>query len=260
MRVVTDAVVLRVAPHSESSQIVHLLTSGEGRVTALARGSMREKSAYGGAIDLLTLGKADLTRRKPTDLDLLHAFRITDPLRGLRQSLPRFAAACHVLELVLEFAWPRDLEARMFDLVAPTLRALCEADESEVIETWLAAFSARLLARTGFAPRLDACVECGRGDLTGATAFSIARGGVLCPKCAAAGASKTARSLSPAALQLLRRTFGEARADGASLTGPDVTAGAVHEARAALDRWLEARLERPLATRRFLGEEARRAE
>lgn len=257
MRIATDAIVLRVAPHSESSQIVHLLTAREGRVTALARGAMREKSAYGGPLDLLVIGRADLTRRKPSDLDLIHAFRVIDPLRGLRRTLPRWAAACHVLELVLEFAWPRDLEGRLFDLVVPTLRALCDADEDEVLDLWLAAFAARLLTQTGFAPRLDACVECGSEALGDPVAFAIARGGVVCPSCVAKSGARAARTLSRGALDLLRRTFFDdastAARGGASITGGDVTASAVSEVRTALDRWLEARLERPLAAQRFLG-------
>lgn len=249
MRFTTDALVLAQAPYSESSQVVHVLTAREGRATCLARGVYRPKSEFGGALDLMTRGEADVTRRRGTDLDLLHRFRVTHPYRGLRRTLLAWSATCHVLELVRGFAWVRDREAGLFQLVTTTLDGLDGAHEPAVLETWLAAFGLRLLERAGFRPELELCLGCGaRTDEDGAVGFSLELGSVVCPRCAPNQPRVVA--LSAAALALQRRILSGAR--GAGAPSPD----AVTEVRRNLDRVVEHRLERPLQARHLFEEAA----
>ena len=249
MKFSTDALVLRQAPYSESSQVVHLLTAQEGRVTCLARGVHRPKSDFGGALDPMTRGEAQITRRRSSELDLLHRFPIRQPYRGFRQSLLAWTAASHVLELVRRFAWVRDRDAGLFGLVTSTLDSLEWQTDPVVVETWLASFDLHLLVRAGFRPELTLCIGCTTRIGDGAPAFSLEFGGVLCDRCAPR--HRAVVRITEGALALKRRIL-DGHADERVTPGPD----SVSEARRTLDRVMEHRIERPLVASRLF-EEAR---
>ncbi len=242
-RTQTDAVVIRRAPFSESSQIVHLLTPMHGRIACLARGSFRPKSEFGGAIDLLTRGQADFTRRRGSELDLLHRFRVTHPYRGARASLAQWIAGAQVLEVVARFSWPHAQELGPFDLLIATLDAIDVETEPAVLETWVVSFIARILTVLGYAPRVDACVACESRIADGAGALlSAGRGGLICGSCA--DRSPGVVSWSADAVWFARRLFDRA-------PGPTPTLRVIAEVRHALETYVEHRAERRLATGRL---------
>ena len=251
MRFKTDAIVIRRAPFSESSQIVHLLTAREGRIAALARGAYRSKSSFGGAIDLATRGSADLGRRKSSELDILHQFTVQNPYRGVRRDSVRWLSACYVIELIRLFSWQRDRETRLFPLLAAVLDALNVTEHpanSPETDALLAFYASRLLAGAGLAPMLDACAACGTTTLRGPLRFSPARGGVICRGCAG---DRTARPCSEAGLALHRRL-----AQGAGpAAGSSILPASLFEAREHLDAYIEYRLERPLQAASLLQSE-----
>jgi DNA repair protein RecO (recombination protein O) len=247
-RLPLDAIVLRRAPFSETSQVVDLLTPDEGRVSVLARGSYRDKSAFGGPLDVLTRGTADVQKRKRSELDLLHGFKITRPWRGLRREWTTWLAASHALELVRAFAWPRDREPALFDALNGVLELLDQSTERYAIEAYLASFSGRVLAIAGFVPVMDGCVRCGRDLADGARAWlSLAQGGLLCGTCASP--DRTAIACSEGVVRVLRRALCVRRGDDG---GPALTEAVVTQARRAIDAYVEYRLERPLLSRRLL--------
>ena len=60
------ALVLRRFPYGESSLLVHLLTPGHGRISAIAKGAYRPSSGFWGVLDLFdTLRvRASFSRQK----------------------------------------------------------------------------------------------------------------------------------------------------------------------------------------------------
>jgi DNA repair protein RecO (recombination protein O) len=245
----TDAIVIRKAPFSESSQIVHLLTAREGRISALARGTYRPKSSFGGALDLATRGRAHIVRRKNSELDILQCFTIQRSYRGVRRRRVRWVACCYLLELVRSFSWQRDPETDLYRLLDTVLEALDSETDRLAVETWLAFFVVRLLDNAGFRPAVSACVNCRQALAGSGLRFSIARGGVLCGDCVSA--DRSAPVCSNAALEVHRRLQ-----NGAGPVNSETrTVAALAEVRRHLDACVEYRLERPLLTSRLLRRE-----
>lgn len=245
MRFCTEAIVIRRSEYSESSQVAHLLTAMEGRISVLARGSHRERSPFGGPLDLLTRGRADIGRRRRGGLDLIYRFDLVHPYRTLRRTRLHWVAGCHLLELIRMFSWPSDQESSLFGHLAATLDGIEGSSGAAAVETWLAAFSARLLESGGFRPQVEACVGCGRAPVPGEAGFSPARGGVVCHTCRKT--DPQALSCSDQALALHRRLIdgvGAVQSDGAAPLSPE----AVMETRWHLEQCLQYRLERPLRT------------
>ena len=95
----TPALVLRKFEFGETSQVLHLLTRDRGRVHALAKGSLKAKSAFLGPLDVLELGEARLYPRKE-GLAILGGFERETAFPGVRKDLARLEAAFAALEVL----------------------------------------------------------------------------------------------------------------------------------------------------------------
>ncbi len=105
------------------------------------------------------------------------------------------------------------------------------------------AFCLKVLALEGSLPVVDECVSCGERD--GLVAFDMVEGGVLCRSC------RRGRSISPEALELVRRILGGGLASAlAEPDGPvagEVTELATEAMEAHLDRRLRSVRSSPTA-------------
>ncbi len=240
------ALVLRKYDYSETSQVLRLFTRGFGILSVLAKGTKKPKSSFGGAIDLFYLGSAGLVRRPRSGLDLLDSFRVTTAHPGLRASLRRFCAACHLSELLVGMARETEPHPALFDALCAGLSALETASEDRT-GTILIALELAALRELGFAPSLARCAACG-AEAAGADArLSVRQGGVVCPACReAVPDAAPVRAATLSGLLALDR-LGASRAERVRLPAAEEA-----EIRRFLDGHEEWRLERPLRTARFL--------
>ena len=190
LRYATPAIVMRVLPFGETSQVVHLATPDHGMVAVLVKGAHRPGPEFQGGLALGTAGRAELVRRPRAELEILRKFRIAEDLRGLRADLPRFYAACHVLALLRAWMKPYLPAPALFRAALTALRALASAPIGRV-GAWTAWFEARALAATGHRPQLEACAACGEALPEGARVlFSTEAGGFVHDGCAPPGPSQ----------------------------------------------------------------------
>jgi DNA repair protein RecO (recombination protein O) len=211
----------------------------------LAKGAKKEKSAFGGALDLFYRGDARVVFRR-SGLHILAAFSVTNAGSALRADLSRTYAACHLAELLVGLTREEEPHPGLYDLVAGALDVLGRSGPEE-IPAVLFATEIALLGDLGFAPSLESCASCGGSAEGPGAGLSPAHGGVVCAEC---------RSLDPRARPLARSVAGSLRA--LERTPPE-RAGRLRfrpRDRAAIRRFLtdfvEWRLERPLRTARFL--------
>lgn len=188
-RYTTPAIVMRVRPFGETSQVVHLATPEHGMVAALVKGAHRPGPEFQGGLALGTVGDASLVRRPRAELEILRRFRIGADLRGLRDDLARFYGASHVLALLRAWMKPYLPSPALFRAAATALRALAAAPPAR-LGAWTAWFEARALAATGHRPQLEVCAACGGGLPTdGRLRFAADAGGLVHDACAPPGPS-----------------------------------------------------------------------
>ncbi len=188
-RYTTPAIVMRVVPFGETSQVVHLATPGHGMVAALIKGAHRPGPEFQGGLALASTGSAHLHRRPRAEMELLRRFRVEEDLRGLRRDLERFYGACHVLSLLRLWMRPYLPAEALFAAALTALRAQAAAPRDRVAG-WTAWFEARALAAAGHRPRLEACAACEAPlDPTARLLFSAPAGGVVHDACAPPGPS-----------------------------------------------------------------------
>jgi len=175
--------VLQAFRYSETSKVVRLATREQGVQSAIAKGALRPRSRFGAGLELLGEGIAQLYFREQRELHTLAAFDVVDLRRGLAADVARFAGATAQVEVMLRMA-PAAPLAPAYDTFVGGLDALVataggDVDAAAVRGLW------RLLAVLGFGPSLKECVRDGTAiGGEGTVAFSIAEGGVLCPRCA----------------------------------------------------------------------------
>ncbi|MEW6244301.1 MAG: DNA repair protein RecO [Bacillota bacterium] len=175
----TEAIVLRSLDYSEADKILTLYTKHFGKVRGLARGARRPRSRLLGSTQLFSHVNAGLFQGK--GLDSLSQADIINSHRRIREDLGALARATYVGELTDLFTEERDVNERLFDLLLITLSAL---DGGNLKPTLLRCFEIKLMQATGFAPRIDRCVEC-ESSVEGQARFSPSRGGVVCIRCTA---------------------------------------------------------------------------
>ena len=171
------------------------MTSGSGKVRAVAKGIRKTTSRFGARLEPFTHVNLMLYRGRGS-LDTITQAEIVTPHLHIREDLARFAAAETMVEAVDKVAEEHERNTRLVLLLLQGLRALDAgpADPAAVAESFLL----KLLSLSGFHPALTACAVCGATDVR---LWSSGLGGAVCAGCADAGAS----AVSPEALGLLAR-------------------------------------------------------
>ena len=101
----TTAILINRHRLTETSLIVHWCSADEGLFKTVAKGALRPKSSFAGALDLFITAEIGFTRSMKSDLHTLKESRLTDPRLDLRGSYARVIAAtcfCKMIEMVAE--------------------------------------------------------------------------------------------------------------------------------------------------------------
>ena len=177
----TEAVVLRSIRFGEADRILHLYSAHRGRIGAIAKGSRRPKSRFGGRLE--PFFRLDLVLYEGRgDLATVTAAATVDGYPRLRASSATLGAAARACDAVLRLLDAAEPNPAAYNLLCNYLAMLDDperegrADLAEAL-----AFRLKLALSAGFAPELGSCARCGEADhLTG---FSGAAGGVVCSSC-----------------------------------------------------------------------------
>ena len=192
-----DGVVLRRFNYAEADRILVLYTRERGKVRVIAKGLRRPTSRLAGHLELFSRGEILLAQGR--ELDVVSQVQIIKPFAGLRTDIERTAQAFVIAEL-LDVGTP-DAQAQP-DLYETLIQSLGSIEQHPRPD--LAALQAQvhLLARLGFRPELQRCLQC-RSDLQPVQNFIFpTRGGVMCPECASM--EPGGRAISVDSLKLLR--------------------------------------------------------
>jgi len=197
------AIVIRTVPFGETSAVVTLYTREYGKLRALAKGAWRPKSAFDGALDLLSACQVLVLRKSGGGLDLLTEAFLERRFRVAR-SLAAVYGAVYVAELLDSLSADADPEPELFDAADTTLARL-SAHPGPDAAVWPAVvrFELAALRAAGQAPALWRCGACGGETAAGSRhAFGMLDGGLLCAPCRRGRRSVV--SISDAALGALR--------------------------------------------------------
>jgi DNA repair protein RecO (recombination protein O) len=201
MLIKDQAICIRTVDFSETSQVVTFFTKATGKVTAIAKGSKRPKSAFDGPIEMFAVGDVVFSDRRTDKLATLTEFQPRPAFRHLAGNL--FALNCSIFaaELLERLTNDYDPHPELFKHFLEFLQNLDSEHRTQLI--WLILFQLALLNEIGLRPILNACTNC-RAPFSQAWHdgyFSSSANGLICRDCEAAFADKI--GLSPQGLECL---------------------------------------------------------
>lgn len=240
-----QGIVLGSIKLAEADKIVTILTQGEGKIRAVAKGIRRTTSRFGARLEPFTHVNVMLYRGR--NLDTVTQVEILAPFRAVREDYALFSAGEAMLEAADKVAEEHERNVRLFLLLLNGLRALetGPADPAAVAEAYLL----RLLGLSGFGPSLGACAVCGSTDVR---RFAASQGGAVCEDCQ----DRDARRVDPAALRWLAGLeAGDLKDAGQTPVDPQIRA----EARGLLYGFSEYHLDRRLRSLPIMARAARHA-
>jgi DNA repair protein RecO (recombination protein O) len=199
--------VLRSIRYGEADRILHLYSADRGRLNAIAKGSRRPKSRFGGRLE--PFFRLDLMLHEGrSDLMTVTGASTIDGYAALREDGPAIGAASSAADAVLRLFDSTEPNRPAYKLICRYFEMLdAEAGDGpasgEVAPASPAAtlaFRLKLTLAAGFTPELSSCARC--GDRTHIAGFSGAAGGVVCSGCEGSGfrISREAHSFMVAAL------------------------------------------------------------
>jgi DNA repair protein RecO (recombination protein O) len=180
----TEAIVLRSIRYGEADRVLHLYSATRGRIGAIAKGSRRPRSRFGGRLE--PFFRLDLVLHEGRgELATVTAAHTAAAHPRLRSSGPALMAAARACDAVLRLLDAADANAPAYNLLSRYLALLDGPDDGAAGLTTALAFRLKLALAAGFAPELASCATCGEAD--GLVAFSGAAGGVVCDACEGGG-------------------------------------------------------------------------
>jgi DNA repair protein RecO (recombination protein O) len=220
----TEAVVLRSIRYGEADRVLHLYSATRGRVNAIAKGSRRPRSRFGGRLEpffrldlVLYQGRGELATVTSAHTVAAHP--------SLRESGPALGAAARACDAVLRLLDSAEANPAAYNLLCRYLELLDGADpaggegsparelDGAAGKATALAYRLKLALAAGFAPELASCARCGEADhLQG---FSGAAGGVVCGAC-----ERGAFELSPEAHAFMVEALGRPLAAAPGATAP----------------------------------------
>ncbi len=177
----TEAIVLRSIRYGEADRVLHLYSATRGRVSAIAKGSRRPRSRFGGRLEpffrldlVLYEGRGELATVTSAHTVAAHP--------SLRSSEPALMAAARGCDAVLRLLDSAEPNPPAYNLLCRYLSLLDDpaAPAAASLQTALS-FRFKLALAAGFSPELASCARCGEAD--GLVGFSGAAGGVVCAAC-----------------------------------------------------------------------------
>jgi DNA repair protein RecO (recombination protein O) len=181
----TEAVVLRSIRFGEADRVLHLYSAQRGRVGAIAKGSRRPRSRFGGRLE--PFFRLDLVLHEGRgELATVTSATTIEGYRRLREGAATLGAAARACDAVLRLLDAADPNPAAYHLLCRYLAMLDDRALPEAAGLPAAlAFRLKLALAAGFVPELASCARCGEAEhLTG---FSGAAGGIVCSSCEGGG-------------------------------------------------------------------------
>jgi len=194
----TESIVLKTQKYSEADLIVTCLTPDKGIISAFAKSPRKTRSRFGSSLEPLTHAKISLWGKeqsmpKITQSDIINSFH------ELRDNFHDFVNISKLAEILIALMPEASPNKKIFSFFLSIL-TLIKSSAEEPKDALFIIAQVRLLAITGYAPRLKGCGKCGRKSHN----FYPDSGAILCSKCAS---SQYVR-LKEAPIKVADRTLG----------------------------------------------------
>ncbi len=200
-----SAICIRTVDYSETSQVVTLFARAAGKIDAIAKGSKRLKSPFGGALEVFSYGEVVFSESSREKLAVLTEF---EPAAGelgfarLSTNLVAMHCGWFAAELVNKLTDEYDPHPKLFDGFVQFLRDVQDSRNRADALALMILFQLLLLKEAGLQPVLSHCANCKTRyairDTQYEFYFSSSANGLICRDCEVSFADKIRLSAAAA--------------------------------------------------------------
>jgi DNA repair protein RecO (recombination protein O) len=185
------AIILRTYKLGESDKIVKMYSGRDGIISAVAKGSRRIRSKFGGRLALFNL--VDLEIASGKNLDIIIQAEILKSFKNISLDFYKFIFCELISEVILKTqSSGSEPSPSLFKLIYVCINEIdnLEIEDIKSLKKAACFFGAKFLKIIGYSPLLDVCCRCSikMDDLYSfhkhKILFSIRYGGIVCGKCA----------------------------------------------------------------------------
>src|SRR3989304_2920624 len=191
----TEAIVLRSQRLGEADKLVTLFPIHRGKVRAVAKGARRTRSRFGASLEPFTRLNTVLFEGRPGTLLRINQPEILHPFTGIWKDLIVISAAARMARLVSLMTPDAEANFKIYHLL---LKGLYQVEKNnQDLELLTRFFEIHLLKHSGYLPRVDRCLRCGKLFGSGPIFFAPSMGGMICGVCHRDGSSTLREAREP---------------------------------------------------------------
>ncbi|MCI8273815.1 MAG: DNA repair protein RecO [Clostridia bacterium] len=159
-------------------KMLTMLTPGFGKISCVAKGARRQKSALLGGTQFLCFG--EYLMYKGSNTYNINSCETIEVFYNLRTDLDKLNYAVEMAKIIRDVTEENQNCFKIIQLLLNTLYTLSETDkEPQLI---MSIFKLKLLCFLGFTPRIENCVNCKQKEKV--QYFSLKDNGLKCESCA----------------------------------------------------------------------------
>jgi len=189
----SKGIVIKETSTGEADRIVTIFTNNRGKIAAVAKGSKRPKNKLAAGTQFLCY--SDFVLFKGSELYTVNTCDIIEAFYELRNDIVRLTYAAHMTDIINDVIQENQSSPKVLRLFLNTLYMLSKTQKSPELVTRI--FEIRLLSMLGYAPYVNACIQCDNDKMDNVS-FSFEKCGFLCEKCLPADKSAMKISLGTA--------------------------------------------------------------
>ena len=173
----TNGIIISENNLGDSDKMLTMLTPGLGKISCVAKGARRTKSALLAGTQLLCFG--EYLMYKGANTYNINSCETIEVFYNIRTDLDKLKYAVHITKIIRDVTEENQNCYKILQLFLNTLYVISETDKD--LNLTLAIFKLRLLSILGFTPRVNECVNCKGKQIV--THFSIKDNGFKCEAC-----------------------------------------------------------------------------
>jgi len=194
---------LDVVDLHDYDRIVTFLTREWGKKRGVARGARRKHSRFGGQLQPLGKARVEWMEKDNRDLVRISSVELQRTPRHLQEDLEGLLLSAYLADHIQEFVQENESSDLYFRLLDSTVQAVAEGVDRALATRY---FEAWVLRLAGIFPAPERCPQCGRALEASGVSLLASGESLVCRSCA--GTEARARSVSPEAVDFLRRIDG----------------------------------------------------
>ena len=173
----TKGIIIAENNVGDFDKMLTMLTPGFGKISCIAKGARRPKSALLAGTQFLCFG--EYMMYKGSNTYRINSCETIEVFYNIRTDLDKLKYAVHITKIIQGVTEENQNSYKILQLFLNTLYTISETDKDLDLITSI--FKLRLMCYLGFTPRVEKCVGCGEIDKI--TSFSMKNSGFKCENC-----------------------------------------------------------------------------